>query len=242
MCLGACQPTLNVGTWTCAQDAGAPSETEPVGSPWATGFEDEFCDYSQLGGFCYAEPRASYTTVTSPVHSGRSAAAFTIRAGDMDGYQTRCVRQGVFPASAFYGAWYFIPALATNTGNWNLVHFRGGTPTEQHGLWDISLVNGTSTQLEAIVLDFLNGTTRRAARPTPVPIGTWFHLELYLKRAADASGEVALYQDDQLLFEATNIITDDTNWGQWYVGNLASRLTPQDSTLYVDDVSIRSTR
>jgi hypothetical protein len=148
----------------------------------------------------------------------------------------------VFPAAAYYGAWYFIPATATNTALWNLVHFRGGTSAQQHGLWDISLVNGANGALEAVVFDFLNGTTRRASRPTPVPIGEWFHLELYLKRAADATGEVALYQDDQLLFEAKNLITDDTSWGEWYVGNLATRLAPRDSTLYVDDVTIRSTR
>lgn len=240
--LQACQPDLSVGTWSCAQAGAASDESTPVGSPWNTGFEDEFCSYSQLGGFCYAGDGASYTTVTSPVHSGRNAAAFTVVGGDTPAHQTRCVRQGVLPAAAYYGAWYFIPATATNRANWNLVHFRGGTPAEQHGLWDISLVNGTDGQLEAMVFDFLNGVMRRATKPTPVPIATWFHLELYLKRAPDATGEVALYQDDQLLFEAKNLITDDTNWGQWYVGNLATRLTPRDSTLYIDDVTIRSSR
>ncbi|HKU39629.1 MAG TPA: heparin lyase I family protein [Polyangiales bacterium] len=219
-----------------------PDETGPVASSWSTGFEDEFCDYEQVGGFCYAGPSASYTTVTTPVHSGHSAAAFEIVAGDTGGHQTRCVRQGMFPATAYYGAWYFIPATATNMGNWNLLHFRGGTPSDQHGLWDVSLINGANGELEAVLLDFLNGTTRRATQRTPVPIGRWFHLELYLKRAADATGEVALYQDDEVLLEAKGLVTDDTSWGQWYVGNLATRLTPRDSTLYVDDVTIRSTR
>lgn len=239
--LAACEPNLLVGTWACTQDGSVSAATEPIASPWTTGFEAEFCDYVQLGGFCYAESNASYTTVTAPVHSGRSAAAFKVVAGDTNGHQTRCAREGVFPTAAYYGAWYFIPKTATNTGNWNLVHFQGGMPV-QHGLWDISLVNGANGELEAVVFDFLNSTTRRATTRTPVPIGEWFHLELYLKRAADATGEVALYQDDQLLFEATNLITDDTESGQWYVGNLATRLTPRDSTLYVDDVTIRSTR
>jgi hypothetical protein len=61
-----------------------------------------------------------------------------------------------------------------------------------------------------------------------------------LKRAADATGEVALYQDGELLIQATDLITDDSSWGQWYVGNLAQGLTPPDSTLYVDDVTLRA--
>jgi hypothetical protein len=83
---------------------------------------------------------------------------------------------------------------------------------------------------------------RRPETATPIPIGEWFHLELYLKRAADATGEVALYQDGELLFRATDLITDDSDWAQWYVGNLATDLTPPESTLYVDDVTIRSSR
>ena len=77
---------------------------------------------------------------------------------------------------------------------------------------------------------------------SPIPIGEWFHLELYLKRATDATGEIALYQDGELLIEATDLITDDSSFGQWYVGNYADGRTPADSTLYVDDVTIRSDR
>ena len=35
--------------------------------------------------------------------------------------------------------------------------------------------------------------------------------------------------------------TDDSNFGQWYVGNYADGLEPADSTLYVDDVTIGPT-
>jgi hypothetical protein len=242
--LGGCEPDLNVGEWQCAPgvDAAIPDATDPIALPWSTGFEDQFCDYTQLAGFCYAAPNASYTTVTSPVHSGRYAAAFKVNADDPDAFQARCVRQGELPAAAYYGAWYFVPERASDPGLWNLVHFQGGDPSAQHGLWDISLVNGSSGELEVVVFDFLNGMGRGPEPPTPIPIGEWFHLELYLKRAADATGEVALYQDGELLIRATDLITDDSSWGQWYVGNFAQGRTPPDSTLYVDDVTIRATR
>jgi hypothetical protein len=243
---GACEPDLNVGEWRCAstdRDATMSDENAPIAAPWSTGFEDQFCDYTEVGGFCYAEPQASYTTVTSPVHSGRFAAAFKVSAGDADGYQTRCVRQGVLPTAAYYGVWYFVPERAKNTALWNLIHFQGGdSSADQHNLWDVSLVNGSDGELAVVVFDAVNQVTRRPVKPTPIPIGEWFQLELYLERAADATGKVALYQDGELLLEAANLVTDDSSWGQWYIGNLATKLAPSGSTLYVDDVTIRVAR
>jgi len=239
--LCACEPTVTVGEWTCSQNGSpdaTPPRTAPIALPWSTGFEDRFCDYSAAGGFCYLGSPATYEIVTSPVHSGRHAAAFTVRAGDPSGFQARCVRQGVLPQKAVYGAWYYVPALARNSAVWNLVHFQGGDPSAQHGLWDISLVNGASGDLELVVYDFLHQVARNPAPPTPVPIGSWFHLELYLARAADATGEVALYVDGRRVVQVTNIVTDDSSFGQWYVGNYATGLKPEGSTLYVDDVTI----
>lgn len=243
--LSGCEPKLVVGEWMCAEngsDPAVPDKTDPIGAPWSTGFESGFCDYTLLAGFCYTGGTATYTTVTSPVHSGRHAAAFRVNSDEPNSHQTRCVRQGELPTDAYYGAWFLVPRTATNEAVWNLVHFQGGTPAGQHGLWDISLVNGRDGALEAVVYDFLNGPVYRADSRVPIPINQWFHLELHLKRAADATGEVALYQDGQLLLEEKNLITDDSNWGQWYVGNFAPALTPADFTLYVDDVTIREAR
>ena len=65
---------------------------------------------------------------------------------------------------------------------------------------------------------------------------------MYLRRAADATGEVTVYQDGVVAYHLVDLVTDDTSWGQWYVGNLATGLAPADSTLYVDDVAIRTAR
>jgi hypothetical protein len=240
----ACEPELSVGTWTCSKDgsaAVASSPTDPIALPWSAGFEDRFCDYTEPAGFCYGDALATYRTVASPVHSGRHAAAFSVNSADADAQQTRCVRQGTLPNAAYYGAWYFIPASATNTDLWNLLHFRGGDGGAYHGLWDVSLENGPGGSLELFVFDFLNGEILRPGTPTPVPIGSWFHVQLYLERARSATGRVALYQDGEVLFDRQNLVTDDSSYGQWYVGNLAHALTPPASTLYVDDVTIRAT-
>jgi hypothetical protein len=247
--LPGCEPELVVGAWQCnpsdasIPDARVASESAPVEVPWSTSFEDDFCDFERAGGFCYAAPLAHFDIVTAPVHSGRQAAAFSVRAGDDNAHQTRCVRQGVLPREAYYGAWYFIPQSARNTALWNLIHFRGGSDSAaEQGLWDISLENDPDGALSVFVFDFLHGMVHRPMQSNPVPIGAWFHLELYLQRAADATGEVALYQDGEKVVEIRNIVTDDTRQAQWYIGNLATGLAPAESTLYVDDVTIRSTR
>jgi hypothetical protein len=242
--LFGCEPKLIVGQRTCTDsDASAsiPAQTDPIAVPWSTSVENGFCDYTQLAGFCFADTAASYEIVTSPVHSGEFAAAFSVTTADPTGYQTRCVRQGALPNAAYYGAWYYVPALATNSALWNLLHFQGGDTSAQHGLWDVSLSNAANGDLQLFVFDFLDGATLRPANLPPIPIASWFHIEFYLERAADATGKIALYQDGQLLLDASGLITDDSSWGQWYVGNVASGLNPPESTLYVDDVSIDTT-
>jgi hypothetical protein len=62
---------------------------------------------------------------------------------------------------------------------------------------------------------------------------------MFLKRASDATGEVQVYQDGVSVVHQTGLVTDNNSqWGQWYVGNLGTNLTPPESTLYVDDVTI----
>jgi hypothetical protein len=98
------------------------------------------------------------------------------------------------------------------------------------------LVNGPSGDLDLRVLQPKGGTTSAKS----VPIGKWFHIVFFWKRAKDTSGEVSLYQDGERVVDLTNLVTDDSDWDQWYVGNLATALQPPQSTVYVDDITIRA--
>jgi len=238
----ACAPELVVGTWTCPPpDTQADgSVTKRVDIPWTTGFEAGFCDYARAGGFCYADPDASYRIVDAPVHGGDHAAAFTVTSDPSKvGLQTRCFREGALPPDATYGAWFYLASHANNTGNWNLMHFQGGAVGALHGLWDVSLGSAADGSLFLYVFGFLGAGVRVPDVPSQVPVDSWFHVEFRFRRAIDATGDVALYQDGALLMQLTGLSTDDTDFGQWYVGNYADALTPPDSTIYVDDVTIR---
>jgi len=255
--LPACQPTLNAGDLVCPTDpdAGpAPTNTDPIKVGWSTGFENQFCDYTQTAGFCYSDPldpQATFKIATEPhyVHSGRYAAAFTVNGATESGSQTRCVRSGVLPQAAYYSAWYLLPNPVVVSGNWNLFYFQGGADLSSlHMLWNVTLVNGANGAPKLIAYSPLGGNQGYPTKATvQVPIDQWFFIEFFLERAADATGKVALYLDGQPLFEKDNVITDDASSspaGRWYVGNLAGKhsLDPPDSTLYVDDIAISATR
>ena len=240
----ACDPELVVGKWACPPadaDLAPANPGKRVDAPWTTGFEMGFCDYVRTGGICYSSADASYRIVDQPVHSGSHAAAYDVTSDPSNrALQARCFREGALPLEAVYGVWFYLPSPATNTGNWNLVHFQGGVAGGPlHNLWDISLRSADDGRLFAYLFDFLNAGIRVPKAAPAVPIGSWFHLEFRLRRASDATGEAALYQDGTLLMELTGLPTDDTAYGQWYVGNYADGLTPPASTIYVDDVTIR---
>jgi len=243
----ACAPHLDVGQWKCATstgkpedaDAGATPVTDAIAVPWSTGFEDGFCDYAAARGFCYSNTNATYELVTSPVHSGKRAAAFSVSAEDPNGRQARCVREGTLPTEAYYGAWFYIPATATNSDNWNLMFFEGGDPENPTKLWDVSLGNAAGGSLYLYVYEQTPGIIHPANGMPAVPIGSWFFVEFYWKQATDGSGQVALEQDHVRVLDVP-VSAAAVGWARWHVGDLADALVPPDSTVYVDDISIRA--
>jgi hypothetical protein len=242
--LSGCQPQLDIGAWTCATSS-MPREVAdgnaPVAAPWSSGFENGFCDYTELAGFCYTDTTSTNEIVTSPVHSGRYAAAFTVQSDARGGSQTRCVRQGELPTTAYYGAWYYIPEPTTPTLNWNLFHFRSGEDlSATRGVLDVSLI-AEDQDLHLAVFGKDHERIGEAMHSASVPFGSWFHVQVYLKRGDDMTGEVALYQDGEQVFDVTDLPDETSPLSQWYVGNLADDLTPSASTVYVDDVTLSST-
>jgi hypothetical protein len=228
---------------TADADGGLP----PLTVPWSTGFENGFSDWSKPdgGGFCYEKSGGSYTIVTSPVHSGTYAAAFSVNTAlgtPGAASQARCVRQGVLPPSAYYGAWYYVPAPApgiSTTYLWNLLHFQGAsspTAATSQSLWDLSLETQPDAATAPAVYDFLR--IRVLPAGPPIPIGAWFHLEMFLSPAEASTGTFQVYVDGASVLQLSGLETDNVAWGQWYVGNYAVALTPTAATVYVDDVSI----
>jgi len=216
-----------------------PGKDLPVVPGWSTSFENGFCGYSDATGFCYSDPDATHRIVESPARSGRRAAAFDITTeGSKRGQQTRCVREGLLPQEAVYGAWFYIPSGTSSNGNWNLMHFQGFDGENLRGLWDVSIATTNSGALRPFVRGFRGQSALNAEEDVTLPTDEWFSLQFRLRREATPTGHVALFLNGELIVERRDIITDDSSWGQWYLGNLADNLTPTQSTIYIDDVTI----
>jgi hypothetical protein len=251
-----CESTTVIASFSCPKSAnsslvnaadaaaGAGSVDNTFTLPWSSGFENGWCDYRDGNGFFAESGTQNKEVVTSPVHSGTFAAAFTV--DSVGEGQMRAVRTGPMPMEAFYGAWYYVPALAKNTGLWNLIHFQGDNSENLGHLWDISLLNNGNGDLRLEVFSYWITDGPDQSNHPPIPIGKWFHIEMFWKRASDETGEVVVYQDGKSVFEMSNVKTDNTSSTssvvKWYVGNLATDLEPIESTVYVDDVSIKTTR
>ena len=176
--------------------------------------------------------------------------SFSLTAGGNT--DVRCVREGTFPEHGLYTAWFYIPAEVTNTGNWNLVHFEGGSGdgTGLHRLWDVSICNadrcspapenGSAGGLRLYWYDQIqNREAPVPAGPVALPIGKWFRLDVRWLRS-NGTEEIEILQDGERAIFVTNLRADDSKWRQWYLGNLATALTPSSNTLFIDDVSIRA--
>lgn len=260
----ACEPDVQVGSWSCPwparlEEGDDPRKltpvTEPQSVPWRTSFETGLCDYNRALGYCYHATNARFEVVDdvsgAPVHSGRKSMAFSIAPADSSGQQTRCVLEGAPPVHAVYSAYFYLPQWAETKGNWNLIYFPGGPDLK--GLWDVSLHNRDDKDADNVdakpedkrplQLHLFEHRTTKSTNPsskTTVPIGRWFQVEVRILRAADETGEIELRQDGETLVLLKGVITDISKRGQWYVGNLADGLVDvPESTIYVDDVSVR---
>jgi hypothetical protein len=240
MLVGMCESPARASAVDEGADAG--SQSTDIALPWSSGFEAGFCDYRRVGGHCYARGKASYTLVTSPVRSGTFAAAYTVTSNET-GTQARCGREGTLPKSAYYGAWFYVPRARIEKGNWEIVKFEGrsaDTSETPHGLWGVELNQESDDQLRLSVYDFLRGRSLVGSGP-PIPIETWFRVVVYISRAADATGQLTLIQDGTTVLDLTALKTDDSQWGLWWVGNYGPNLSPAQTTVYVDDVTIDAT-
>lgn len=244
-----CPDTTADGLPSTSSGGAGPGTSTPAIStfslPWSTGFESGWCDFEDGRGRFAESGDRTREIVTTPVHSGGYAAAFSVASNGSMG-QMRVLRDGQLPVEAYYGAWYFVPSQIANKGLWNLIHFQGDSSTEDTRLWDVSLLNNANGELRLEVYCPLfryypDRVPSQASHP-PIPIGSWFHIEVYWKRATDSTGAFRVFQNGEVIFELVDVITDNSvERLQWYVGNLVDSESPIASTVYVDDLTMQAT-
>jgi hypothetical protein len=272
LALAACDPTIHLGAEAVdeagASDARSSFDgssedasllvdgTGPVdGSAsviWSSSFENgTFSEWDGDGqGKEFFSANTSLSVSTEQAHSGTQSAKLTIDPNNgivEDIYLFRGIAGApAANAEAYYGAWFFIPQRYVEPFYWNIFHFLDGASVDRDSLgsiWDVDLRSSTDTgELVPYVYDYLGRLQRTEDTPRAVPIGKWFHLEVLVRLAADDTGRFAIWQDGVLVFDVENVMTSMTPWIQWAVGSTSTDLMPSPADLYIDDVTLSSSR
>ncbi|MCP4149047.1 MAG: hypothetical protein GY757_14965, partial [bacterium] len=79
-----------------------------------------------------------------------------------------------------------------------------------------------------------------------VPVGQWFHLEVYLKQSEAYNGQIAVWQDGVEIYNMNKVKTKyPDSWQEWSVNTYTDHtdgVTPRFFTMYVDDAVVSTSR
>lgn len=197
-------------------------------------------------GGVYTDGRAPDPVATQEqFHRGRYGGVAVFSPGSVAAF-SYFYREQPIPTQAYYGAWIFIPAPLQVRSFLSLLHF-GYHPAADDpsttALWDFDLQPDTAGALVPRLYQTGAASPVAAQPAVPVSPATWVHFELLYEKAADATGRIVAWQDGVQIMDVTNVVTAPTDWIQWDVGGGSlDVITPTPLSLYVDDVTISSTR
>jgi hypothetical protein len=178
-------------------------------------------------------------------HRGQHAGLATVApAGGMPSLNY-LFRDQPSPPEAYYSAWFYKPTSYLVRSWLSLTHFRSSQSGDGNNLvaiWDVNLYSRPDGSLIAHLFDYTKGTNVEQANPIPVPVGRWFQFEVLLRKAADATGHVAVWQDGVLILDDPNVPTAPTDWVQWDAGGSSGDIVPSPATIYIDDAAISLSR
>jgi hypothetical protein len=200
--------------------------------------------------------RPSNGVSTAFAHSGRYSMAMTIDTSQGDaGCRQARTQESKSGRPYYYGAWLYIPTYTRATNYWNIVQFKskrtGASGSDP--FWVVDLMP-RSTGALALRLRWKgmvagpfagDGTARRTWSHglMDVPVGRWFHVEIYLRQSGAYDGRITVWQDGVQLWDLDAVKTryDDGDM-RWTVNNYSDGLAPSPATLYVDDATIAEGR
>jgi hypothetical protein len=153
-------------------------------------------------------------------------------------------REQPSPPEAYYGAWFFIPA-SLEVRSWLSLHHFGyhrSAGVETTPLFDFNVYPGPDGNLLAHVYDPAAMMNLDQTDPIPVPVATWVHFEIFLRKAADTTGRITIWQDGVQILDLANLVTAPTDLLQWDVGGGSNDIAPAPASVYFDDATISLAR
>jgi hypothetical protein len=240
----------------CAVAACGPAPVDLGPSPeilwWSDHETGDFSDWLQGGdGFVWSAEGGHIEVAAGIARSGTHA----IRAGVVSptaGMQSAgiAMRTGGTPARAYYSAWYYVPAAATDTTYWLFFKFRSRrTATDSTTIvdvWDLDFLPAGGGTMRLSLYHHGSGAIAAGViapiAPAEIPIGRWFQIETLLSAAADETGQLTVWQDGMKVYDIAGKATMPSAYVEWSVGGITEMIDPGGATLYVDDAAISTER
>jgi hypothetical protein len=197
---------------------------------WLRGAPDLGASYMSGGGQVAVQPglaRSGSHALVSTAPAAGGATSTSMSAGQV-------TRTGSLPASAYYGAWFYLPSFARPATYWVFFSFHAGASTP---LWDLKLAAADDGTLSLQLLHHDTGDVA-ALRTVPVPLGRWFQVQAFYRTAGDTADALRIYQDGDLIFDVEGQESVPVVDLGWTLGTLTDGLTPGPTSLYVDDAFI----
>ncbi len=227
-----CAPRLELGSdllWSARHETGDLRE-------WSADMK---------GGSASDAPDTSLAVSTDYAHSGRYSVKLA-NAAVSAAEEVRLWRNDQFPQAAFYSAWFYLPRGYQTANDWTIMQLRNPVPSDPSTislLLDVDLRSLPGGDLILSVYDH-RPEYLRAATPdpaVPVPLESWFQVQVFFDDSAGGDGRFTLWMNDQLLYDLQRPFNVP---GTVYfsVCNVGYALSPSDSAIYVDDAAISLTR
>jgi hypothetical protein len=156
----------------------------------------------------------------------------------------------------YYGCWFYFPEVVEVSGFWNIWQFKTNTETESDVAWKLEARNFVDENAEVqhtllLVWDgqefggpFAGDPVQRVAyAPSepypPLPIGEWFHIEVYLRQSEVYDGQIIVWLNGVELFNKNNVRTKHTGgFNNWSVNNYGDDHNINPHSIYVDDMVV----
>jgi len=215
---------------------------------WRSDFEvgdlSEWTGDGQGANYRSGEPSLP-TVVSERAHTGAQSLKLTISVANGMNSVNYMYRQAPTPTEAYYTAWFFLPKNYAVKDWLNIVHFVGsqtGDGRNEVALWDLDLRSASDGTLGLYAYEFDGSKQYDPLVARPFPVGAWVKIEILFRKASDASGRVAVFQDGVSMLDLTNVRTAPNDWLRWALGSASTNIMPSPAELYVDDATISSTR
>jgi hypothetical protein len=194
------------------------------------------------GGFIL--PGSSEVEVVKGIaRSGQYALLVNDKSPDARDYPL-AARNGPLPLEIYCSAWYYLPLPLHPKTYWWFMLFRSRHPPYDSQSFRDEVHLSFTVRADGTMGSVLESPEWGSVQPLvdrEIPVGRWFHIEAFLRTAADPSGEVMVWQDGELTFHATGQ-TSETTYTEWMVGAVADGLTTPASQVYIDDAAISRRR